>query len=115
MIIIRLLTYFLAVWSTAELRLKNQWTEHVENEETQNETSKEHTRLWRIKKCYNLICGLLSFMLIEKLEKSEAHLHYNEQGAEKNPFFSAPRFSVANKRFFARFSFHDGDWDILMI
>lgn len=49
-IIIQLLTYFLAVWSTAELRLKYQWTKYIENEKTQDETSKEHTRLWRMKR-----------------------------------------------------------------
>ena len=40
----KLLTYFLAVWSTAELRLKNQWTKYIENKKTQNETSEEHAR-----------------------------------------------------------------------
>jgi len=42
MIIIKLLTYFLAVWSTAELRLKNQRAKYIENEKTQNETSKKN-------------------------------------------------------------------------
>jgi len=82
-IIIKLLTYFLAVWSTAELRLKNQRTKYIENKKTQNETSKEHTRLWRKKR-------RLLFMLTKQLEKSykggdfaanEGHLQYNEPGS----------------------------------
>lgn len=40
-----ILTYFLPVWSTANLRLKNQWAKHIENEGSQKKTSKEHAWL----------------------------------------------------------------------
>ena len=80
-----LLTYFLAVWSTAELRLKNQGTEYIENKKTQNETSKEHARLWRRKG------GLLLCWQKMELERkiggdfatNEEQLQYSEPGPFK--------------------------------
>lgn len=91
-IIIQLLTYFLAVWSTAELRLKYQWTKYIENKKTQDETSKEHTRLWRMKRWFNLIYANkiienvwrikrgLSFMLTKKTKKGKNNIKRKIRG-----------------------------------
>lgn len=86
MIIIKLLTYFLAVWSTAELRLKNQRAKYIENEKTQNETSKEHTRLRRRKRGVIIYADKRTGTNNKAggdFAANEAHLQYTEPGPFK--------------------------------